>query len=394
MPKMTVKDIEVKEERVLVRVDFNVPMNHEGAITDDTRIRASMPTIKYLLSQRSRIILCSHLGRPDGKVVKELSLAPAGVRLSELLKMPVETLNDCIGQQVEAAVSNMRGGTIVLLENLRFHPQEEANEPEFAKKLSSLADVYVDDAFGSCHRSHASIVGIARYLPAVSGLLLEKELTTLSRLTGNPERPFAVMIGGAKVATKLGLLDNILPKIDSLLFGGGMEATFIKSQGFGIGASAVENDQIDHVLKLKIKVKSAGVRLLFPTDLIIAQKLEAGSPFRIVSIDQIPEGWLIADVGPETIKAFTRELNRSRTVFWNGPLGVFEIPDFAKGTRSMAAALAELNATTVIGGGSTAEAVVEMGLADKMSFVSTGGGASLELLQGKVLPGVAVLKDA
>lgn len=394
MPKMTVKDIDVQEKRVLVRVDFNVPMNHEGAITDDTRIRASMPTIKYLLSQRSRIILCSHLGRPGGKVVKELSLAPAGVRLSGLLKMPVETLNDCIGEQVEAAVSNMRGGNIVLLENLRFHPQEEANEPEFAKKLSSLADVYVDDAFGSCHRSHASIVGIARYLPAVSGLLLEKELTTLSRLTGNPDRPFAVMIGGAKVATKLGLLDNILPKIDSLLIGGGMEATFIKSQGFGVGASAVENDQIDHVLKLKKKVKSAGVRLLFPTDLIIAQKLEAGSPSKIVSIDGIPDGWLIVDVGPETIKAFTKELNQCRTVFWNGPLGVFEIPDFAEGTRSMAMVLAKLKATTVIGGGSTAEAVVEMGLADKMSFVSTGGGASLELLQGKVLPGVAVLKDA
>jgi phosphoglycerate kinase len=393
MVKRTVKDIDVKKKKVLVRVDFNVPMKPDGTITDDTRIRACLPTIKYLLSQQSRIVLCSHLGRPGGKVVKELRLAPAAKRLSELLRKPVEALSDCVGPQVEDAVSKLQDGNIVLLENLRFYPQEEANDPDFAKRLSRLADIYVDDAFGSCHRAHASIVGVARYLPAVAGLLLEKELTTLNGLMGNPPRPFAVMIGGAKVATKLGLLENILPKIDSLLIGGGMAATFLKSQGYGVGASAVENDMLDHVLKLGKKATSLGVRLLLPLDLLIAQKLEAGSTARIVSIDQVPEGWVIADIGTKTIEAFSKQLNGCKTVFWNGPVGVFEIPQFAKGTHSLASVLANLKATTVIGGGSTAEAVEEMGLTDKMSYVSTGGGASLELLQGKVLPGVAVLQD-
>lgn len=393
MAKRTVKDIDVKKKKVLVRVDFNVPMKPDGTITDDTRIRACLPTIEYLIKQQSRIILCSHLGRPGGKVVKEMRLAPAAKRLSELLRKPVEALSDCVGLQVEDAVSKLRDGDIVLLENLRFYPQEEANASDFAQRLSRLADIYVDDAFGSCHRAHASIVGVARYLPAVSGLLLEKELTTLNGLMGNPPKPFAVMIGGAKVATKLGLLENILPKIDSLLIGGGMAATFLKSQGYGVGASAVENDMIDHVLKLGEKARSLGVRLLLPLDHLVARKLEAGSTTKMISIDQVPEGWVIADIGSKTIEAFSEELNRCKTVFWNGPLGVFEIPQFAEGTRSLARVLANLKATTVIGGGSTAEAVEEMELAGKMSYVSTGGGASLELLQGKVLPGVAVLQD-
>jgi len=393
MAKRTVKDIDVKKKKVLVRVDFNVPMTPDGTITDDTRIRACLPTIEYLIKQQSRIILCSHLGRPGGKVVKELRLAPAAKRLSELLRKPVEVLSECVGPKVEEAVSKLRDGDIVLLENLRFYPQEEANDPDFAQRLSRLADIYVDDAFGSCHRAHASIVGVAQYLPSVAGLLLEKELRTLSGLMGNPDRPFAVMIGGAKVATKLGLLENILPKVDSLLIGGGMAATFLKSQGYGVGASAVENDMLDHVLKLEEKARSLGVKLLLPLDLLVAQKLEAGSTTKIVSIAHVPEGWVIADIGPKTIEAFSKELNGCKTVFWNGPLGVFEIAQFAKGTRSLAEALANLKATTVIGGGSTAEAVEEMGLTDKMSYVSTGGGASLELLQGKVLPGVAVLQD-
>jgi len=393
MAKRTVKDIDVKKKKVLVRVDFNVPMKPDGAITDDTRIRACLPTIEYLINQQSRIILCSHLDRPDGKVVEELRLAPAAKRLSELLRKPVEVLSECVGPKVEEAVSKLRDGDIVLLENLRFYPQEEANDPDFAQRLSRLADIYVDDAFGSCHRAHASIVGVAQYLPSVAGLLLEKELRTLSGLMGNPDRPFAVMIGGAKVATKLGLLENILPKVDSLLIGGGMAATFLKSQGYGVGASTVENDMLDHVLKLEEKARSLGVKLLLPLDLLVAQKLEAGSTTKIVSIAHVPEGWVIADIGPKTIEAFSKELNGCKTVFWNGPLGVFEIAQFAKGTRSLAEALANLKATTVIGGGSTAEAVEEMGLTDKMSYVSTGGGASLELLQGKVLPGVAVLQD-
>jgi len=393
MAKRSVKDIDVAKQKMLVRVDFNVPMKPDGTITDDTRIRACLPTIEYLVKQQSRIILCSHLGRPGGKVVKELRLAPAAKRLSELLRKPVKALSDCVGPRVEDAVSKLQDGNIVLLENLRFYPQEEANDPDFAKRLSHLADIYVDDAFGACHRAHASIVGIARYLPAVAGLLLEKELTALNGLMGNPSRPFAVMIGGAKVATKLGLLENILPKVNYLLIGGGMAATFLKSQGYNVGTSAVENDMLDHVLKLGEKARSLGVRLLLPLDLIIAQKLEASSTTRIVSIDQVPEGWVIADIGPKTIEAFSKELNRCKTVFWNGPLGVFEITEFAEGTRSLAKVLANLKATTVIGGGSTAEAVEEMGLTDKMSYVSTGGGASLELLQGEVLPGVAVLQD-
>jgi phosphoglycerate kinase len=377
MAKKTVKDIDVKQKKVLVRVDFNVPTKPDGTITDDTRIRASLPTINYLLSQQVRIILCSHLGRPGGKVVEALRLAPEAKRLSELLKKPVAALNDCIGPQVEDAVSKMRDGDIVLLENLRFYPQEEANDPDF----------------GSCHRAHASIVGVARDMPAVAGLLMEKELTTLNGLLGNPDRPFAVMIGGAKVSTKTGFLDNVLPKVNFLIIGGGMIATFIKSQGYSAGASAVENDQVDHVLKLREKAKSLGVGLMLPLDLTVAQKLEAGSPTRIVPINQVPEGWIIADIGPKTVEAFSKTINGCKTVFWNGPLGVFEIPQFAEGTRSLAKVLANLKATTVIGGGSTAEAVVEMGLTDKMSYVSTGGGASLELLEGKVLPGVVVLPD-
>jgi phosphoglycerate kinase len=393
MDKKTVKDIDVKTKKVLVRVDFNVPMKSDGTIADDTRIQASLPTIQYLIKQRSRIILCSHLGRPGGKVVEELRLAPAAARLAEILSQPVKALSDCVGPQVEDAVSKLQDGEILLLENLRFYPQEEANDPAFARRLSRLADIYVDDAFGSCHRAHASIVGVAQYLTAVAGLLLEKEVRTLSGLLKNPDKPFAVMIGGAKVATKLGLLENILPKVDSLLIGGGMAATFLKSQGYSVGGSSVENDMLDHVLKLGKKATSLGVRLLLPLDLLVAQKLEAGSTARIVSIDKVPEGWVIADIGPKTIEAFSKELNGCKTVFWNGPLGVFEIPRFAKGTRSLASVLANLKATTVIGGGSTAEAVEEMGLTDKISFVSTGGGASLELLQGKVLPGVAVLQD-
>jgi phosphoglycerate kinase len=393
MAKKTVKDIDVKKKKVLVRVDFNVPTKPDGTIMDDTRIRASLPTINYLLGQQARIILCSHLGRPGGKVVEVLRLAPEAKRLSQLLKKPVAALNDCIGPQVEDAISKMRNSDIVLLENLRFYPQEEANDPDFALKLSRLADVYVDDAFGSCHRAHASIVGVARDMPAVAGLLMEKELTTLNGLLGNPDRPFAVMIGGAKVSTKTGFLDNVLPKVKFLIIGGGMIATFIKSQGYGVGASTVENDQVDHVLKLREQAKSIGVGLMLPLDLIVAQKLEAGSATRIVSINQVPEGWMIADIGPKTVEAFSGTIKSCKTVFWNGPLGVFEIPQFAEGTRSLAKVLANLKATTVIGGGSTAEAVVEMGLADKMSYVSTGGGASLELLEGKVLPGVAVLPD-
>jgi phosphoglycerate kinase len=393
MVKKTVRDIDVRKKRVLVRVDFNVPMNHDGAITDDTRIRACLPTIEYLLKHQARIILCSHLDRPGGRVVEELRLAPVARRLSGLLNKPVEALNDCIGMQVESAVSRLRDGEIVLLENLRFYPQEEANDPNFAQSLSRLADIYVDDAFGASHRAHASIVGVAQYLPAVSGFLLEKEVKTLTGLLENPDKPFAAMIGGAKLATKLGLLNNMITKVDCLLIGGGMAATFLRSQGYGVGSSMVEDSQIEHVLDVMNKAKSAGVELVLPQDFLVVEKLESGAVSCAVAMNQVPEGWIIADVGRKTVEEFSRVLDKCKTVFWNGPLGVFEIAEFAEGTRSLAKALTMLKATTIIGGGSTAEAVAEMGLTDKMSYVSTGGGASLELLQGNVLPGVAVLQD-
>jgi phosphoglycerate kinase len=393
MAKKTVRDIDVTRKRVLVRVDFNVPMDRDGKIADDTRIRACLPTIEYLVKQQARIILCSHLDRPGGKVVEELRLAPAARRLSELLPQPVRALNDCIGPQVESAVSGLRNGEIILLENLRFHPQEEADDPKFAQSLSRLADIYVDDAFGSCHRAHASIVGIAQYLPAVSGFLLQKELETLTGLVANRARPFGAVIGGAKVGTKLGLLNNLITKVDCLLIGGGMAATFLKSQGYSVGNSVCEDSQMQNVLDIMKKAKSAGVELVLPQDFLVAEKLQSGAATRVVPMDQIPEGWIIADIGHKSVEAFSGVLEKCKTVFWNGPLGVFEIAEFAEGTRGLAKVLANLEATTIIGGGSTAEAVEEMGLTDKMSYVSTGGGASLELLQGKVLAGVAVLQD-
>ena len=393
MAKKTVRDVDVAKRRVLVRVDFNVPMDRGGKITDDTRIRACLPTIDYLVKQQARTVLCSHLDRPGGKMVDELRLAPTAKRLSELLNKPVKALNDCIGPQVEAAVSGLRDGEIVLLENLRFYPQEEANDPQFAQSLSRLADIYVDDAFGSCHRAHASIVGVAQYLPAVSGFLLQKELETLTGLVANPARPFGAVIGGAKLATKLGLLNNMTTKVNSLLIGGGMAATFLKSQGYGVGNSAVEDSQIAGVLDVMKRAKSAGVELVLPQDFIVAEKLEAGAAAQVVPMDKVPEDRIIADIGPKSVEAFSRVLDKCKTVFWNGPLGVFEIAEFAQATRDLAKVLANLKATTIIGGGSTAEAVEEMGLTNRMSYVSTGGGASLELLQGKVLPGVAVLQD-
>jgi phosphoglycerate kinase len=393
MAKKTVRDVDVTKKRVLVRVDFNVPMDGNGAITDDTRIRACLPTIDYLVKHHARIILCSHLDRPGGKVVEGLRLAPAARRLSELLNKPVKALNDCVGPQVESAIAGLRDGEIALLENLRFYPQEETNDPSFAQSLSRLADIYVDDAFGSCHRAHASIVGVAQYLPAVSGFLLQKELETLTGLMGNPARPFAAVIGGAKLATKLGLLDNMVTKVDYLLIGGGMAATFLKSQGYGVGNSAVENSQIESVRDVMNKAKSSGVQLVLPQDFLVAEKLQSGVATRVVPMDNVPQGWIIADVGRKTIEEFSTVLDKCKTVFWNGPLGVFEIAEFAEGTRGLARVLADLKATTIIGGGSTAEAVEEMGLTNKMSYVSTGGGASLELLQGKVLAGVAVLQD-
>ena len=393
MRKKTAQDIDIAGKRVFLRVDFNVPMDKAGAISDDSRIQACLPTIHYLLDHNARVIICSHLGRPDGKVIESLRLEPIARRLSELLGKPVEALKQCIGPEVDEAIDRLKDGNLVLLENIRFHPQEEANDEEFAKTLSRLAEVFVNDAFGASHRAHASVVGVAKYLPAVSGFLMEKEIEALSGALENPERPFAVMIGGAKVSGKLAVLDNIVSKVDALLIGGGMAATFIKSIGYSLGNSMVENDRLDYARQLMEKAKSEGTKLLLPQDSMVAERLEAGASTKTVPVTKIPDGWTIADIGRDTIREFSKELKKCKTVVWNGPVGVFEIPDFANGTHSMMKVMADLKATTVIGGGSTAEAVIEMGLADKMSHVSTGGGASLEFLEGKVLPGVAALQN-
>jgi len=393
MQKKTVKDIDVCGKRVFLRVDFNVPMDKTGIIRDDSRIKACLPTIRYLIDHNARVIICSHLGRPEGKVIDYLRMAPVGVRLSALIGRRIQTLQDSIGPAVEDVVCKMRDGDVVLLENIRFHPEEEKNDPHFAKLLSQLAEVFVNDAFGVSHRAHASVVGIASYLPGVSGFLMDKELRFLGEALDNPQRPFTAMIGGAKVSGKLAVLENIINKVDALLIGGGMAATFLKSEGHSVGASLVENESVDYVRHLSAKVKSSGIKLLLPQDVVITEKLEASSAYHTVPITDIPDRWMIADIGPITVREFSEELKISNTVIWNGPLGVFEIPQFANGTRSLIKALADIKATTVIGGGSTAEAVIEMGLADKMSHVSTGGGASLEFLEGKTLPGVAVLLD-
>jgi len=396
MDKRTIKDIGVEGKRVLVRVDFNVPLDVEtGAITNDNRIRASLPTIKYLARRGAKIILCSHLGRPKGKVVEGLRMLPVARRLAELLELPVETAPDCVGEEVKKKVEALKAGGILFLENLRFHPEEEADDPSFAKELADLADVYVDDAFGTTHRAHASTVGVAKYLPAVAGFLLEKELNILGSLLSEPRRPFACMIGGAKVSDKIGLIQNMLRWVDILLIGGGMVATFLKSRQYGVGKSLVEDDRVDLAGEL---LEHAGgkwaARLILPVDLIVVPEIKPGISNQLVAIDKIPPDMMIADIGPSTIKLFSSELEKCHTVMWNGPMGVYETPPFDRGTRSLARVLSSLNeTTTIVGGGSSAEVVQEMGLADKISHVSTGGGASLMFLEGATLPGVEVLLD-
>jgi phosphoglycerate kinase len=394
MNKRTVRDIEVTGKRVLVRVDFNVPLDKStGEITDDSRIRAALPTIKYLIDNRAKVILCSHLGRPKGAVKPELSLAPVGKRLSELLGQPVKAVEDCIGPKAEEAAVALEDGEVLILENLRFHPEEEKNDPEFAKSLASLADIYVNDAFGTAHRAHASTAGVTKYLPAVSGFLMEKELEFLGKALADPERPFAMIVGGAKVSDKITMLENILPKVDVLIIGGGMANTFLKAHGLDVGKSKVENDQLDVAQCLIVMAEEQDIPILLPSDIVVAKEFEADSPSQTVPVDEVPDDWMILDIGPETVSIFSEAIVRCRTVVWNGPVGVFEFPAFANGTKSIAAVLAGLDGTTIIGGGDSAAAVEELGLADKMTHVSTGGGASLEFLEGKTLPGVAALLD-
>ena len=390
MDKKTVRDVDVRRKRVLMRVDFNVPLK-DGAVTDDRRIRASLPTIQYLLDQGAAVLLMSHLGRPKGEPKPELRFDPVADRLSELLGRPVTKLDDCVGEEVENAVKAMQPGDVILLENTRFRSGETKNDPALAEGLARLGDVYVNDAFGSAHRAHASTAGVAQHLPAVGGFLMEKELNYLGRALADPERPFLAVLGGAKISDKIGVIQSLLAQVDSLLIGGGMANTFFKAQGLNVGDSLVEDEAVDTAREL---LGSASDRLVLPVDCVIADRFEADAESKVVPVDQVPDGWRILDIGPASVAHFSNRLAAAKTVVWNGPMGVFEFPKFAEGTFAVARALAGLeDATTIIGGGDSAAAVEDSGLADKMSHISTGGGASLEFLEGKELPGVAALMD-
>ena len=468
MENLTIRDLNFSGKKALVRVDFNVPINEEtGTINDDSRIRAAIPTIDYLLDHQAKVILCSHLGRPDGMIVESMRLAPVAKRLSEILRQEVFTVSDCIGDEVAAKVDALEDSQVLLLENLRFHPEEEANDPIFAKKLADLADIYIDDAFGTAHRKHASIVGVAKYLPAVAGLLLEKELNALGKVLEHPPRPllenlrfhpeeeandpifakkladladiyiddafgtahrkhasivgvakylpavaglllekelnalgkvlehpprpFMILLGGAKVSDKVGMLENVMDKVDTILIGGGMAATFLKAQGLEIGDSLID-DSLDTAKMLMDKAKSKNVKIILPDDVLVTfDKIGPEARAENVSVENIPHTAKIVDIGLLTITHFTKHLEKCKTVFWNGPMGIYEIPQFSEGTRAMVNTMTRLHATTIIGGGSTAEIVTELNIASKMSFVSTGGGASLKFLSGEKLPGVEVL---
>jgi phosphoglycerate kinase len=387
--KKTVRDVELQDKRVLLRVDFNVPLQ-DGVITDDRRIQAALPTIHALLDAGGTVIAMSHLGRPNGKVVDALRLTPVAARLAELLDRPVTKLDECIGEGVEQAVSEAQPGDVILLENVRFHPEEKANDPDFARQLASLADLYVNDAFGAAHRAHASVVGVAEYLPSVAGLLMEKELAALSGVLENPDHPFIAILGGAKITGKIEVIDNLLPRVEKLLIGGGMANTFFKAKGYEVGESLVEDEALGIAEET---LDRGGDKLVLPVDVVVADAFDADADSQVVVADRVPEGWRIMDIGPETVEQFNSVLQDARTVVWNGPMGVFEFGKFADGTFALARALAKLDAVTVIGGGDSAAAVEQSGLADEMSHISTGGGASLEFLEGKALPGVAALDD-
>jgi phosphoglycerate kinase len=393
MNKKTLKDIDVKGKRVFCRVDFNVPMQ-DGKITDETRIRAALPTIQHLIDQGAKVILASHFGRPKGKVVEEMRLTPVGIRLSELLGKDVKKADEAYGDSVKALIETMNLGDVLLLENVRFYPGEEKNDPELAKSFAELADVYVNDAFGAAHRAHASTEGIAHILPAVSGLLMEKELDVLGKALSNPERPFTAIIGGAKVKDKIGVIENLLDLVDNLIIGGGLAYTFVKAQGHEVGKSLLEADKIDLANSFIEKAKAKGVNFYMPVDVVVADDFSADANSKVVSIEEIPGDWEALDIGPKTSEIYRDVIQKSKLVIWNGPMGVFEIDKFANGTKAVAEALAEAEGTySVIGGGDSAAAVEKFNLADKMSHISTGGGASLEFMEGKALPGVVALND-
>ena len=393
MNKKTVKDIDLKGKKVFVRCDFNVPMDEKQNITDNTRIVAALPTIKYLLEQDCKIILASHLGRPKGEVKPEFSLAPVAKELSKLLNKEVIMAKDVIGEDATNKAENLKEGEIMLLENVRFHREETDNDPEFAKKLASMAEVYVNDAFGAAHRAHASTAGIAQYLPAVSGFLIEKELTVLGNAINNPERPFMAILGGAKVSDKIGVIDSLLDKVDTLMIGGGMAYTFFKAQGYSVGNSLCEEEKTGLALEAMEKAKQKGVKLLLPVDTKVGKEFKPDTESKTVVWTDIPDGWEGFDIGEKTIEMFKNELKNAKTVIWNGPVGLFEFDQFAIGTNEIAKTLADLDATTIIGGGDSGAAVAKAGLADKMTHICTGGGASLEFLEGKKLPGIECLLD-
>jgi phosphoglycerate kinase len=390
--KKSVRDIDVGGKRVLTRVDFNVPMENLR-ILDDLRIRAALPTIEYLREHGARAILCSHLGRPKGQRDERCTLTPVAKRLSELLATPIPMTDDCVGPGAEAAAAALADGGVLLLENLRFHLEEEQNDPNFARQLASLGEVFVNDAFGAAHRAHASTEGVAHYLPAVAGLLMEKEIEYLERIVADPQRPLGAIIGGAKVSDKMGMLRNLLTKADVLVIGGGMANTFLKAEGCPVGESLVEDDQLDTARAVMAEAQQRGVRLLLPTDVVVADRFAADANTRTTSIESVPAGWRILDVGPKSVEAYVEALRGCKTIVWNGPLGVIEMPPFAKGSEALGRALAEMSAVRIVGGGETAALVEEAGLADKFDHVSTGGGAFLEFLEGRELPGIAALLD-
>ena len=393
MDKKTVYDVKVTGKRVLMRTDFNEPLDEKtGRITDDIRIRATLPTIEYLVEHEARLILCSHLGRPKGKFNPTFSLRPVAQRLSEILRLPVPLAPDCVGPDVEEMVSRMEDGDVLLLENLRFHPEEEKNDPAFAEALSRLGDLYIDDAFGTAHRAHASIVGVTRFLPSVSGLLLEKEVHTLGGILKSPSHPFGLLLGGAKVSDKVALIENILPKVDHIIIGGGMAAGFLKAKGCEVGRSLLDTN-VEVAAYLMQKAEQHNVKIYLPADVVVTDEINESAIAEIVMANDIPKEKRIADIGPLTVSMFRKALEKCKTVFWNGPMGVYEIPQFSESTFAMAGIIAGLHAITIIGGGSTAEVVTSLKLNEHMSFVSTGGGASLEFLSGQTLPGIAALLD-
>lgn len=401
MAKKTVASLsaaEISGKRVLVRADFNVPLDDQGNITDDTRIRAALPTIQDLTGKGAKVVLCSHFGRPKGKVVDSMRLTPVAARLSELLGQEVVKCDDCVGDAVSTAVDGLQDGQVALLENVRFYAGEEANEAEFAKQLAANADLYVNDAFGTAHRAHASTAGVTEYLsPSVGGYLIEKELQYLQAAIENPQKPLAAIIGGSKVSSKIGVIETLLEKVDKLLIGGGMIFTFYKARGLSVGKSLVEEDKLELAKALEVKAKEKGVELLLPTDIVVADNFAADANAQTVSVEAIPEGWMGLDIGPDAVKVFQEALKQCKSVIWNGPMGVFEFDKFAVGTEAIARTLAELTpqgVTTIIGGGDSVAAVEKVGVAAEMSHISTGGGASLELLEGKTLPGIAALDEA